>query len=124
MFPSKGSKYGATKVSLDGFSFASKLEASVYAQLKLMEKVGQLKILQCQDHIFLTDARIEYIPDFKCLDLKTTDVYWVEAKGYESPTWPIKKRLWKHFGPGRLQIWKGTYLRPAIAEEIIPKRLA
>lgn len=114
-------KFGNQRVETDGYSFASKLEASVYQILKLREKAGELKILQAQDHVYLTDARIGYIPDFKCEDLITGLDFWVEAKGYASDVWPLKKKLWKFYGPGKLEVWKGTHQRPFLDETITPK---
>jgi hypothetical protein len=111
-------KYGNTKTSLDGYSFSSKLEASVYSLLLLQPFV---KVLQVQDHVYLTDARILYIPDFKCLKTDTGEIYWVEAKGYSTDVWAIKRRLWKHYGPGRLEVYKGSAARPCLSETIIPK---
>lgn len=119
----KRNKYNATKVSYDNFSFASKLEASVYTMLKSRENAGEIKIIQHQDHVYLTKARIHYIPDFKCLDVKTNAIFWVEAKGYEDPKWPMKKKLWKFYGPGTLEIYKGTHLRPFIDEIITPTEI-
>lgn len=124
MFGRRGkAKYGAKKQELDGHSFASKLEASVYQMLKLRERAGEIKILQVQDHVYLTRARIQYIPDFRCLDLATGEEFFVEAKGFEAPTWPLKKKLWKHYGPKKLEVWKGTYLRPVLDEVIIPNEV-
>lgn len=114
-------KMGNTKVTQDGYSFASKLEAAVYQILKLREKAGELKILQVQDHIYLTEARIGYIPDFKCTDIVSGCDFWVEAKGYPNEKWPIKKKLWKFYGPGMLEIWGGSYVRPVLLETILPK---
>jgi hypothetical protein len=118
----KRNKLGNTKVNYDGHSFQSKLEAAVYQILKLRERAGEIKVLQTQDHVYLSDARIGYIPDFKCLDLKTNEEFWVEAKGYEAPVWPIKKKLYKSYGPGKLEIWKGSYIKPFLDETIIPNR--
>jgi hypothetical protein len=120
-FKRSAHKYNATKVETDGHSFSSKLEAALYQHLRLREKAGEIKILQTQDHVYLTDARIAYIPDFKCEDLSTGEIYWVEAKGFESDRWPTIKKLWKHYGPGRLEIWKGTYLRLHLEEVLKPK---
>jgi hypothetical protein len=114
------SKYRATKVLLDGRSFGSKLEASVYALLKLREKAKEIEILQCQDHVYLTDARILYVADFKCKWLKNGEIFHVEAKGFETPEWRIKLRLWKHYGPNSLEIFKGSHLRPQLVETIYP----
>jgi hypothetical protein len=114
-------KYGAKRVDLDGRSFGSKLEASVYGLLKFREKAKEIEILQCQDHVYLTDARILYVADFKCRWTKTGEFLWVEAKGYETSDWRLKLRLWKAYGPGQLEIFKGTYKYPQLVETIYPK---
>ena len=41
--PSKYNKYANKKVQLDGIAFDSRKEAKRYAELKLMEKAGELK---------------------------------------------------------------------------------
>jgi len=114
----KGKKYGNKKIQNDGHSFSSKLEASVYTLLKIREVAGEIEILQCQDHIYLTEARILYIADFKCIHKTSKEEFWVEAKGYETPEWRIKLRLWKHYGPGKLEIYKGSHIRPYLYETI------
>lgn len=103
-----------------GHSHPSKLESSVCQILQLREKAGEIKILQVQDHIYLTLARIGYIPDFKCQYVKSGEIFWVEAKGYPNEKWPMKKKLWKFYGPGALEIWMGSYLKPVLTETIIP----
>lgn len=117
----KSNKFGNIKCSLDGHSFGSKLEQSVYQLLKLRAASGELEILQTQDHVYLTKARIAYVPDFKCRDLKSGEFFWVEAKGFESPRWPTIKKLWKHYGLGKLEIWKGSHTRPYLDEIICPE---
>lgn len=111
-------KYSNKKVELDGHSFASKLEASVFSILKNQENLGEIEILQCQDHVYLTDARILYVADFKAKDVKTGEVYWIESKGFETSDWRIKYRLWKYYGPGTLVIYRGTHLRPFVSETL------
>jgi hypothetical protein len=121
MWNARGAKkFGGQKVSLDGYSFASKLEAAVYGILKMRLKAGEIDSIQPQDHIYLTDARIGYIVDFKCRDAKTGDYFWVEAKGYPNDVWPIKKKLWKFYGPGTLEIWQGSHTNPKLTETITP----
>lgn len=114
-------KYGAKKLKHAGFSFASKLEAALYDHLRLLELAGELSEIQVQDHVYLTDARICYIPDFKAFDKKLSEFVWYEAKGLELGTWKLKKKLWKHYGPGRLRIFKGSAKRLIATEEIIPR---
>lgn len=103
-----------------GHSHRSKLEGAVCQIIQLRQKAGELELLQVEDHIYLTDARIGYIPDFKCKDLKTGEIFHIEAKGFENDRWPMKKKLWKHYGPNRLEIWKGTHTRPYLDEVVIP----
>lgn len=108
------------KVKHAGIQFDSKLEHSVYELLLQRQAAGEFKSIQCQDVVYLTLARIRYEPDFKCIDQDDTPV-WVEAKGYANERWPMKKKLWKFYGPGKLEIWKGTHARPLLDEVIIPK---
>lgn len=103
-----------------GHSHGSKLEGAVCQLIQLRERAGELKLLQVQDHVYLTLARIGYVPDFKCHDLRDGKDFWVEAKGYANDRWPIKKKLWKHYGPGKLEIWIGSHLRPVLDEVITP----
>lgn len=104
-----------------GHSHRSKLESSVCQVLQLRQKAGELILEQIEDHVYLTLARIGYIPDFRCRDTKTGAVFWVEAKGYPNDTWPIKKKLWRFYGPGPLEIWMGSHLNPTLSEVIIPQ---
>ena len=118
MFPSRN-KYSSTRINYDGYSFASKLEAALYQQLKLEVKAGIWKSISCQTRVKLTDAEIVYIPDFRVTDPQGMDTY-VEAKGFETPEWRIKRRLWEHYGPGPLLIYKGSHTRLRLAETILP----
>lgn len=88
-----------------------------------MEKAGEIEILQTQDHVYLTDARILYIPDFKIFDKTIHETVHVEYKGPETAVWRIKRRLWIHYGPNRLRVYKGSGLRMIVTEEIIPKSM-
>lgn len=117
-FGSSG-KIGNEKVSLDGYSFSSKLEAAVYQLLRLRMKAGEIKSIQVQDHVYLSDARIGYVADFRCED-HNGNSFHVEAKGFETERWPIKKKLYKFYGPDRLEIWKGTWQKPYLDEVVTP----
>ena len=114
-------RYGNKQTQYSGYSFASKLEAAVYQILKLREKAGELVVLQTQAHVYLSEARIGYVPDFMCKNLKTGEVFYVEAKGFANDRWPILKKLWAAYGPGTLEIWMGNYTHPQLAETIVPK---
>lgn len=111
----KKNKYSSTKIEHSGRSFASKLEAAVYDILYLRMKAGEFSEIQQQDTVYLTDAKIAYKPDYKCI--KSDGIaFWVEPKGFETPEWRIKRRLWMHYGPGDLEVWMGSYTKPFLKE--------
>ena len=114
-------KYGARKkVDHAGRSFASKLEAAVYDHLV----VFGYKDIKQQAKVYLTEARILYLPDFKAVDGRTGEVVWVEAKGFETPVWRIKRKLWMAgYGPGKLLVFGGSYASPFLREEINPRKV-
>lgn len=114
-------KYYAKKVDRAGYSFASKLEAALFDLLKLRERAGEIRDLQCQDTVYLTDARIMYKPDYKFFEVAENDFAWAESKGFSTDVWSIKRRLWKSYGPGKLYIYKGSHTRLVLDETIIPK---
>ena len=114
-------RFGNKRMTCDlGHSHRSKLEGAVCAILQWREKAGELTIVQAEDHIYLSRARIHYIADFKCLDSKTQEFFWVEAKGFANDKWPIKLKLYRVYGPGRLEIWKGSHTRPVLDEVVTP----
>jgi hypothetical protein len=104
-------KMGNTKVTHHGMSFASKLEAAVYDLITGMDGVTDIKQ---QVHVYMTDARIGYIPDFSFI--LNGELCFAEAKGFETDVFKIKKRLWKHYGAGKLYIYKGSYKNPKLDE--------
>lgn len=115
-------KYGNVKTEscYYGYSHRSKLELAVCRLIRVRELAGEIEHLQHEEYIYLTRARIVYIADFKCKDVASGEVFYIEAKGFEAPRWPTVKKLYKFYGPGNLEIWKGTHLRPTMDEEIIP----
>ena len=114
-------KYGAKKTQSDGFSFASKLEAAVYQLLRLMALGKQIDNIECQVQVELSRAKIVYKPDFRYLDLGTGETHYAEAKGFETPEWRIKRRLWLAYGPGPLYIWNGHHSKPSLKEILTPR---
>lgn len=101
-------KYSAVRTERGGYSFASKGEASCFTMLKLLERAGELSNIQVQDHVYLTEAGILYVADFKVFDVKLQRDVWIEFKGAETATWRIKRRLWQKYGPGILRVYKRT----------------
>ncbi len=103
-----------------GFSHRSKLERALCDRLAWEEKAGVTKHLAHEDTIYLTRARYRCIPDFKVQNVKTGEVFWREAKGYADKRWPTTKKLWRHYGPGRLEVWAGAWRSPLLVETIVP----
>lgn len=115
-----GGKYAAKRVSLHNRSFASKLEAAVYEMLLSLQRAGEIASIRCQTQVALSKARIIYKPDFE-VTAADGRIYWVEAKGYETPEWRIKRRLWLAYGPGELQIYKGSHRSLKLFETLTPE---
>jgi hypothetical protein len=92
------SKYRAVRTTVDGYTFASKAEARRYAELKLLEKAGEIRNLQLQPRFYLwvpggdmDNALGEYRADFSYTDAR--NVFTVEdVKGFMTPLarWKIK----------------------------------
>lgn len=113
--------YGAKRVEHAGRSFASKFEAAVFDLLWLREKAKEIRDLKCQVRVALTDAKIIYIPDFGFEYVATGLPGFAEAKGFETDKWRIKLRLWRHYGPGPLEIYRGSHKRVRLDETVIPQ---
>ena len=119
-YDQRKTKYGNKPTTHAGMPFASKGEASCYDFLKLLEKAGELEVVKTQDYVYLTDARIPYIADFR-LKLKSGEDAWAEFKGFETDVWRIKRRLWQHYGPGPLFVYKKRGSQVVLFETLMPK---
>jgi hypothetical protein len=111
------SKYGNVRSG----GFASKLEHAVYQNLKLQERAGIYTDVQCQVAVTMTRAQIRYVVDFSAVSIATGEIIYLEAKGHATDAYAIKKKLWEHYGPGRLEIWGGVWTRPYLVEVITVK---
>jgi len=122
MFPKRKQKYGSVRIKHHaGYSFASKLEGDLFDFLEILKKGGNIKDIVVQNSVYLTAARIQYIADFKAFDIELNEYSWWEAKGFETDVWRIKRRLWKHYGPGLLHVYKRQGRGLYLAETIVPK---
>lgn len=113
-------KFGRTRTVCHGVWFDSKLEASVYAILKQRQDAGEISDLRCQHTVYLTKAEIGWRLDFSFQE--AGELAFGEAKGMETPDYILKRRLWKHYGAGKLYIYKGSYQKPKLTETIIPQQ--
>jgi len=113
-------KYNASK-STGG---ASKLENVIEDMIKLREKAGEFKLIAKQQHIHWYLNGVcklgEYWPDFTVQDSITGTIFWIEAKGMETDLFRRNKRLWQAGGPGKLEIWKGSYKNPKLTDVLRP----
>lgn len=88
--------------------------------LHFQKRAGEIIEIKVEDHLYLTDAKIGYVVDFRC-SMANGAIHWIEAKGFPNDVWPIKKKLWLVYGPGPLYIYKGTHLRPLLDEVVEPR---
>jgi len=98
------SKYGNMKTVVDGITFDSKLEASRYCELKLLERAGEITDLQLQPEFVLIPAfekfgkryrAVKYVADFAYYDLRGR--YIVEdAKGFKTAVYKLKRKLFDY----------------------------
>ena len=101
---SRGSKFGNRKTEVDGITFDSKREARRYAELRLMERAGEISNLEIQvPFVLIPNQRDEetgrvieraltYRADFMYND-RTGKLVVEDAKGYRTDAYLIKRKL-------------------------------
>lgn len=118
-----GRKYKNEKVERAGRWFDSKAEAALYDRLALEERGGRISDLKCQPGtIFLGPGRAQYRPDFSFIDGETKELCWAEFKGFKTPAWRLKLKLWRTVGPGRLDVYEGSAAYMKLVETVIPPK--
>ena len=101
-------KYHARRCCLDGINFDSKHEMQRYAQLKMLERAGEISDLRLQVKYQLIprqeniagrvmERAVDYIADFVYKDKKGATVE-EDAKGHRTKEYIIKRKLmlWVH----------------------------
>lgn len=118
LLKSSAHKYKAKQAKEAGHAFASQGERECFRYLLNLEKLGEIKEIRCQDTVYLTKARIRMIPDFSAVETHTGERVYYEFKGFETTDYRIKRRLWMHYGPATLHVYKsnrgGLYLHESI----------
>lgn len=108
------SKYGAVRSG----GFGSKLEHAVHELLKLRERAGEISDIKCQQTIVLQDGprevKISWRVDFSFLE--DGALAFAEAKGFPTESYSLKLKLFRGTRKEKLYIYKGTHLRPTLAE--------
>ena len=97
-------KYNAKKTTVDGITFASKLEAERYQQLRLLEKAGEICKLRLQVEMQVFQGYINpdtgektksthYIADFMYTDVEDRRIIVEDTKGMETADFRLKWKL-------------------------------
>ena len=102
---SKTNKYHNKKVTIDGITFDSKLEATRYTELKLLERKGIIKDLKLQPSYELiptfkkdnkTYKKATYKADFSYYDNELGKTIIEDTKGYKTDVYELKKKLFEY----------------------------
>jgi hypothetical protein len=116
--PKKKSWVNAVKTVVDGINFPSKLEASVYNTLKVMEKAGEISNIRTQVTIPLI-GKLKWKADFVVFNEKLQVDQVHEAKsGWMDQRFRTILQVWPGAGPYTLHLWQGSYMRPSITKTI------
>jgi hypothetical protein len=89
-------KYRNIPTEVDGIRFASKAEARRYADLKLLERAGEICFLKLQPRYPLTVEGLHvctYVGDFEYVEAKTGRVITEDKKGVKTKDFIIKAKL-------------------------------
>jgi hypothetical protein len=115
-------KFHAQRTTTHGRTFDSRGEAQCFEFLTHLQNAGEISGLRHQKYVDLV-AGIRYKADYYFVDTKTGEEIWGEYKGFETPEWRLKLKLWKVFGPGRLRIFRGHNPRYSV-EDVLPQPLS
>jgi Protein of unknown function (DUF1064) len=93
-------KYHNTPTVIDGIRFASKLEAKRYAELRLLERAGEITNLELQPKFPLIVEGVDcgkYIGDFQYFSRPTNtkrgEHVCEDVKGFKTPVYKLKRKL-------------------------------
>lgn len=106
-YPPRRSKYGNKKVEFDGELFDSKREARRWAELKVMERSGEIGDLRRQYKYVLVPSQrnadgkvvereVAYIADFVYWDRRIGKTTVEDTKGFRTPEYIIKRKLMRY----------------------------
>lgn len=107
-------KYNARRTSVDGVNFDSKLEADYFIMLEEKLRTGQIRAFERQPVFLLQDSfkkngktfrKIEYRADFKIIH-NDGSIEIVDVKGYETPEFRLKRKLFEKRYPYTLTVVK------------------
>lgn len=100
----KFNKYKNNKVTVDGITFDSQLEANRYCELKLFYKAGEITQLRLQPEFELIPAfkkngksfrKTTYKADFMYLDNRSGKYIVEDTKGFKTDVYKLKRKLFE-----------------------------
>lgn len=94
----KPSKYRNRKTVVDGITFDSAIEARRYSVLKMLSMAGDISDLRLQPSYNLEahGAKIcAYRADFEYRDCITGEAITEDVKGFETPEFKLKRKLFE-----------------------------
>jgi hypothetical protein len=103
--PFRRSKYRAKRAVIDGHTFASQKEAAAYMRLRDLEAKGQILSLELQPRFELMSKfvyrgekirSLSYVADFRYKLAGTGETVVVDVKGFRTPEYLIKRKLFLH----------------------------
>lgn len=89
-------KYKAKKTVIDGYTFASGLEARRYNELKLLLRAGAIRDLEMHPVFPITingHHICKVILDFKYLDMERNETVYEDTKGVMTALSSLKRKL-------------------------------
>lgn len=103
-------KYHAKKTTIGNITFDSKIEATRYQQLRLLEQAGEITALRLQPEFQIftgyRDAETGekersrfYVGDFQYIDNATNRIIVEDTKGMETPEFRLKWAMVKSLYP-------------------------
>ena len=104
-YPVKANKYHNKKITIDGVTFDSKLEATRYTELKLLERKGLIKDLVLHPSYDLipsfkkgnkTYRKTTYRADFSYYDNELNKTIIEDTKGFKTDVYILKKKLFEY----------------------------
>jgi len=104
------SKYGAKKTTVDGVTYASKLEARRANELALLQRAGAIAGLQRQvpfDLVVNGHHVCRYISDFCYTTTETGERVVEDAKGMLTTEFRLKAKLMEAIHGIVVQVWTG-----------------
>ena len=107
------SKYGAEKITVDGYRFDSKVEAKYYEKCKEDKYKGRIKNFELQPRFTLQPnfknedksyRKIEYVGDFRIYTNDDKEVI-IDIKGMATPEAKMKRKIFAYKFPTIELLW-------------------